>query len=789
MNEGVPSIMSSTTSLVDAISANKEMQQELVAAKQRIAQLEELAATRGQEIEDLTMAAGKASMSIQAFHGQQQQLFDDFVLLRSRYDDTKGVLQTTLWTHCAAHHPDLEYIPPETEPVEDDEQLGTYYLDEMLGEGQFATVRACRHMEEEEGVADGRWAIKIINKERIGTMSSLKRVSNEVRILKKMRSQYIVSIADVLQTKKKLYIVTERGGADLFEFFDEHPQGVPEEWAKEIMVRILLAVSYCHAMGVCHRDLKPENILMIFNTQSGTVEDLKLCDFGLSTSFKQGKLLTEFCGSPGFFAPEMIIHGAYNGDKSDLWSIGCIMLELIMGHEQFCEVWMSSYDYDTLQDKAKFSDEIDVAVRSLSEALECTEMSMDFILKFLKLRSSERPSCSSMISHPWLGDIGTILQAKDLQEIAKSNSNEHSKDQQNQAPVSSSNTYTSISSGKDSPPHRGAHTPEKHVRSRPTSAPRPHSAKGISLIIPVPMSPTPLDRQMVSISPSTPSAYSQQHEIHDEHTDAGVLRIATLSVEPRARSVYEQHEQNASAGGTSSKSSFHLPPIDPPTPKVASARKMLNKEAADSTLLTAVVDEMSVYPRPSTGDTATISTGTVASDVTTESAAGSSGNRQNSGTSLVSQITFHKGNRRSRDGLDPEPKDLPQWTKAPEPLGKMTRGGPDDLRDSSGTSDYGSVRGSGTTDHEAISRSSSKCSSTNESSTVSSDCSPRDKSITKGGEETSGNDTTAHVPVLKTSPRSPRGGVPASASRMSEVGRALATSQSVGNLPSQPFQK
>ena len=50
-------------------------------------------------------------------------------------------------------------------------------------------------------------------------------MSNEIDTLKKLKSEYIVCIHDVVQTANKLYIVTEKGGPDLFEFFDEHPDG------------------------------------------------------------------------------------------------------------------------------------------------------------------------------------------------------------------------------------------------------------------------------------------------------------------------------------------------------------------------------------------------------------------------------------------------------------------------------------------------------------------------------------------------------------------------------------
>ena len=79
--------------------------------------------------------------------------------------------------------------------------------------------------------------------------------------------------------------------------------------------------------------------------------------------------LSDFCGSPGFFAPEMITAGYYSGDKVDVWSTGCILLELILGHERFCNAWMAAYDYEVLQDKEKFTEAISAAVEKLPSSL------------------------------------------------------------------------------------------------------------------------------------------------------------------------------------------------------------------------------------------------------------------------------------------------------------------------------------------------------------------------------------------------------------------------------------
>ena len=132
---------------------------------------------------------------------------------------------------------------------------------------------------------------------------------------------------------------------------------------------VFKATLYCHDLGICHRDLKPENILLTFDKELGKCIDLKLCDIGLAAKISSNSMLSDFCGSPGFFAPEMIIAGKYHGDKADIWSVGCILLEMLFGHRKFIDIWMQAYDYEVLQDKAMFTEEIQLACASLSKHL------------------------------------------------------------------------------------------------------------------------------------------------------------------------------------------------------------------------------------------------------------------------------------------------------------------------------------------------------------------------------------------------------------------------------------
>ena len=442
------------------------------------------------ELAELELSSSKALLSIQTFHKQQHALFDDFVLLRQRYDDQKNNLLSILWVQCGTYHPDLQDIPKmenEETFVENEKQVGEYHKGKILGEGQYATVTTCW----KAGAEQKELALKCIKKEKITTVASLKRVSNEISTLKQLNSKFVVSVIDSIHTTSVLYIVTEKGGADLFEFFDEHPDGVPEQWAVDIIGNILKAVSYCHNKGFCHRDLKPENILLSFDPDTKTCVDLKLCDFGLSSTFKPGVLLTEFCGSPGFFAPEMITSGSYYGDKVDVWSIGCIAFELILGHERFCDVWMSAYDYEVLQDKEKFTKEIKAAVEDLPNSLNFSSEMNDFISLALSLRVSQRPSTKGFFSHKLFEGEASI--------------NEPS--------------LTSVSEDE----YSGSY----------------------------------------ATSPSS-SAMDRYHK------EELALSLQNLVLEDRTRHMLEDENERGHH--------FHLPPIEPQTPNVSKARKLLHRD-------------------------------------------------------------------------------------------------------------------------------------------------------------------------------------------------------------------
>ncbi|OWZ05305.1 CAMK/CAMKL/SNRK protein kinase [Phytophthora megakarya] len=232
-----------------------------------------------------------------------------------------------MWEYLPARDPTLRAIPkmvaqlPETGMA-----VGKYPLEQVLGYGQYAVVYTSCTPEHPD------LAIKAIDKQKLVDLVSLHRVSSEIASLSDpaIRHSGILELVEVIHTRKHVYLVTERGGKDLFEFFGDHTDGLKEEIVRPLLLRLAQAVEVLHRNNYCHRDLKPENVLY-------APEDphlIKLIDFGLCTKAvtEQDRTLHDFCGSPGFFAPELLLHDSYDGCKADVWSIGCILLEVRLQH-------------------------------------------------------------------------------------------------------------------------------------------------------------------------------------------------------------------------------------------------------------------------------------------------------------------------------------------------------------------------------------------------------------------------------------------------------------------------
>jgi serine/threonine protein kinase len=364
--------------------------------------------------EKITKKYEDAVKSIKIMRSQQLELHDNFKLLREKYDDVKSEMQHILWEfipslnkETISHFPELGQVNHSV--FETPSQIGNYQIGSLLGEGQFADVKSCTHMPTQK-----KYAMKIMPKQQITTIACLKRAQIEIHLLKCVVHPNIITFVDFINSPKCLYLITEVGGKDLFELFDANPHGVDSEMAKQIVLGIVKPLVHLHNAGICHRDLKPENILLS-ESKDGlplSEKNVQLCDFGQSAivSSLEEKNLSDLCGSPGFFAPEMILgeDNRYNGFTADVWSVGCILLELTRGHDDFCKLWMVSYDYSVLQDNRSFENSIHKAVSQIGESSKPhdirSNLCLDFLSRLLTIDPESRIRSGQLLNHPWLSD-------------------------------------------------------------------------------------------------------------------------------------------------------------------------------------------------------------------------------------------------------------------------------------------------------------------------------------------------------------------------------------------------
>ena len=383
--------------------------------QQQQQQQHDLIAQLKQENESLKNERNEAIESIKILHNQQCDLYKSFKLLRSKYDDLKTEIQHILWEFIPSQHCHKEVHDGFSElgnvnlsVFESPNRISHYMIGPILGEGQFANVKLCINT-----VTQKQYAVKVINKKQVTTLAGLKRVQNEVQLLKQLDHPNIVNFVDFIHSTKNIYIFTQVGGKDLFEFFEANPLGVTDETARQIIIGIVKPLLYLHQSGICHRDLKPENILLSEKKKGLELHhSVQLCDFGHSviSSSKNRHEVSGLCGSPGFFAPEMILQGSekYDGFAADVWSIGCVMLELTRGHDEFCRIWMTSYDYEILQNEEQFGYSLNKAVTEVHKKCAQNEFKvggseLDMFLKsVLVVDPIRRLKTSEMLQHPWL---------------------------------------------------------------------------------------------------------------------------------------------------------------------------------------------------------------------------------------------------------------------------------------------------------------------------------------------------------------------------------------------------
>merc|ERR1711893_327532 len=130
-----------------------------------------------------------------------------------------------------------------------------------------------------------------------------------------------------LQEFNELYVVSDLMETDLSKIIKSN-YALSDEHIQFFLYQILRGLKYIHSCGILHRDLKPRNMLVNSNC------DLKICDFGLAranidTLMTAQASLTDYIATRWYRAPEVILSTRQYTATIDVWSVGCILAELI----------------------------------------------------------------------------------------------------------------------------------------------------------------------------------------------------------------------------------------------------------------------------------------------------------------------------------------------------------------------------------------------------------------------------------------------------------------------------
>jgi serine/threonine-protein kinase len=228
--------------------------------------------------------------------------------------------------------------PREQGPVAPGEVIdGKYRVLRILGAGGMGVVAAATHVQLGSPVA-----VKIVRPEVARNREVVARFQREARIAAQLRSDHVVRVMDIGTLPGEPagvpYMVLEMlDGSDLAELLVGRGP-LPFGEAVHYLVQACDGVGEAHALGIVHRDLKPANLFLARRTKGGSL--VKVLDFGISsmaTGDEDARLTAtgSVMGTPLYMAPEQMLDARKADARSDVWALGAILYELLMGAPPF----------------------------------------------------------------------------------------------------------------------------------------------------------------------------------------------------------------------------------------------------------------------------------------------------------------------------------------------------------------------------------------------------------------------------------------------------------------------
>ena len=290
-----------------------------------------------------------------------------------------------------------------------------YILINNIGKGNFGDVYLTKRNRTNE-----YYATKRMDRSKCEQPHFFERLSYEIYILKIVHHPNIIKYIDCKKSLHNYYLITEfaNGGSlkyNLWKFMSIYKRPFTEDIVQYLMKQIVDAVKYLHYNKIIHRDLKLDNILLNYpspqDKQNLNIKSAqaKIIDFGFAKILTNKYTFTTM-GTP-FNMDPIILENANTGipnsgydEKADIWSLGTLCYEMVVGHTPFVGTSM-----EELYQKVKNG--------NYTLPMTLSEEIVSFINEMLQQEPKKRADASKLINHPFLVNPITSFHHIDVRKI------------------------------------------------------------------------------------------------------------------------------------------------------------------------------------------------------------------------------------------------------------------------------------------------------------------------------------------------------------------------------------
>ncbi|KAH7826340.1 putative CDK5 [Monocercomonoides exilis] len=281
----------------------------------------------------------------------------------------------------------------------------------------------------------------------------------EIALLKELHHPNIINLRDVINADKKLTLIFDYCDFDVKKYTESKHRKVEMIIVKRMFFQLMAGIAFCHANRVMHRDLKPQNLFVTKDLV------LKIGDFGLARAFGiPVRSFTHEVVTLWYRPPDVLLGNRKYTTAIDVWSCGCILVEMITGRplfpgssdsdelnrifkflgyptvtnwpsivdlpdfkpsiasSSFSSVLGSSSSSSSASSSASSSsaqpNSLSLMQRCLGSVVPSLDVSgMDLLLKMLQYDPSKRITAREALNHPWFSDIPASLKSMSMQGL------------------------------------------------------------------------------------------------------------------------------------------------------------------------------------------------------------------------------------------------------------------------------------------------------------------------------------------------------------------------------------